>query len=141
MKTLYVTDLDGTLLTSEEIVSAYTAETINRLVADGMLFSYATGRPYITASQLTSRLITDFPVVLYNGAFIAENKTGKIIKSNFIQDTRAHNVIDIITSAGVYPLVYHYNSGNENISWVEKEANEEMKENLHLCFQIEKLVL
>ena len=43
-KTLYVSDLDGTLLRRDQTVSPFTAETINTLTARGMLFSYATAR-------------------------------------------------------------------------------------------------
>ena len=44
MKTLYVSDLDGTLLRSDQRTSEYTNRTVNALVADGMCFSYATAR-------------------------------------------------------------------------------------------------
>ena len=37
-KTLYVSDLDGTLLRHDQTVSPFTAETINTLTARGMLF-------------------------------------------------------------------------------------------------------
>ena len=49
MKTLYVSDLDGTLLRSDETLSTYTCDVINELVEKGMLFSYATARSYHTA--------------------------------------------------------------------------------------------
>ena len=39
MKTLYVTDLDGTLLTKEERISEYSLEKINALVDRGLLFT------------------------------------------------------------------------------------------------------
>lgn len=38
MKTLYVSDLDGTLLQSDETISEYTNNQINRLTENGMLF-------------------------------------------------------------------------------------------------------
>ena len=46
MKTLYVSDLDGTLLNSQQQTSTYTNQTIEKLVDQGMLFSYATARSY-----------------------------------------------------------------------------------------------
>ena len=46
MTTLYVSDLDGTLLNSNQTLSPFTIQTINQLVSDGMLFSYATARSY-----------------------------------------------------------------------------------------------
>lgn len=42
MKTLYVSDLDGTLLRSDETTSEYTNSVINNLTDRGMILSYAT---------------------------------------------------------------------------------------------------
>ena len=38
MGNLYVSDLDGTLLRSNEVTSEYTNQVINSLVSKGMLF-------------------------------------------------------------------------------------------------------
>ena len=38
MKTLYVSDLDGTLLRSDVKISEYTKQVINEMTAKGMLF-------------------------------------------------------------------------------------------------------
>lgn len=52
MTTLYVSDLDGTLLRSNQKTSAYTNRTINELVEKGMLFSYATARSMWLPNQM-----------------------------------------------------------------------------------------
>ena len=44
MKTLYVSDLDGTLLNRQSRLSAYTVETLNCLIGEGLPFTYATAR-------------------------------------------------------------------------------------------------
>lgn len=73
MRTLYLSDLDGTLLRSDQTISAFTARTINELVKRGMFFSYATARSYITASRVTAGMNAHIPLVLYNGAFILDS--------------------------------------------------------------------
>ncbi len=70
MKTLYVTDLDGTLLRQNDRVSAYSARTINGLTARGMLFTYATARSAVSAARVTEGLSTHIPVIAYNGCMI-----------------------------------------------------------------------
>lgn len=50
MSILYVSDLDGTLLRSNESTSEYTNHVINSFVDKGMIFSYATARFLITTN-------------------------------------------------------------------------------------------
>ena len=74
MRTLYVSDLDGTLLRSDERTSGYTNRTVNRLVGEGMLFSYATARSFQTARKVTAGLEAEIPLIVYNGAAVADNR-------------------------------------------------------------------
>ena len=76
MKKLYVSDLDGTLLRSNESTSDYTNSVINALVDKGMIFSYATARSLITAKKVTKGIAAKIPLIVYNGAFVIDNITG-----------------------------------------------------------------
>ena len=89
-KTLYVTDLDGTLLNRQDRVSPFSIQTINNLVEKGMLFTYATARSLVSASRVTEGLSTNIPVIAYNGAFIMQPSTGEILSSeSFTEEERA----------------------------------------------------
>lgn len=83
MRTLYVSDLDGTLLQSNERTSDYTNRTINRLVKKGMLFSYATARSYQTSHKVTQGLEAKIPLIVYNGAMIVNNIDGAFLVKIF----------------------------------------------------------
>ena len=100
MKTLYAADLDGTLLRSDETLSAYTCQTINALVDRGMLFSYATARSYITASRATKGLTARIPLIVYNGAFVVDNLTGEILRASRF-DGGIRSLLDDLLSCGV----------------------------------------
>ena len=52
-KTLYVTDLDGTLMRYDKTVSDYTIDTLNSLIDQGMLITYATARSFHSAWEIT----------------------------------------------------------------------------------------
>ena len=78
-KTLYLSDLDGTLLTKNIIVSETTKRIINRLTEDGMLFSYATARSFVSAGKITEGLHINAPFIIYNGSFILDNATQEIV--------------------------------------------------------------
>ena len=69
-RTLYISDLDGTLLNSNSIVTSHSVENINLLLQKGMLFTIATARTPATVVPLLKQLQLDLPVVLMNGAVL-----------------------------------------------------------------------
>lgn len=68
--TLYISDLDGTLLTSKGIISDQAACILNGLTEEGMLFTVATARSASSAVPLLEKLRLRLPVILMNGAVI-----------------------------------------------------------------------
>ena len=119
MGNLYVSDLDGTLLRSDEVTSEYTNQVINSLVGKGMLFSYATARSLITAKKITKGINAKIPLIVYNGAFVFDNVTEKILIANYF-DNSVHSVLDDLFYNGVYPIVYAYINGKEKFSFVRE---------------------
>ena len=56
MKTLYVTDLDGTLLEPDKSIKPENLKLINQLIDEDVNITYATARSLITAKQVISFL-------------------------------------------------------------------------------------
>jgi Cof subfamily protein (haloacid dehalogenase superfamily) len=117
MKTLYVSDLDGTLLRHDETLSRYTVETINALIERGMIFSYATARSLITASKVTAGLSTKIPVIIYNGSFIKESGTGKSLLSNAFSKAQSDEILNYLLQREIFPIVYAMIDGVEKFSY------------------------
>ena len=105
-KTVYISDLDGTLLTSDAEISAKSAEIINRLISKGMLFTVATARSVSSSKRILSCLDLNLPVVLMNGVFIADIKSGRVIESVPIEKNTALKIIEIFKSFNVSPFMY-----------------------------------
>lgn len=126
MKTLYVSDLDGTLLQSNETMSSYTNEIINQFVEQGMLFSYATARSLITAHKVTKNFNAQIPVIVYNGAAIIDNVSNEVILSNFFDDS-INNVLDTLIKNHIYPIVYSYINDIEKFSYIEEKCTDGMR--------------
>ena len=122
MKTLYVTDLDGTLLRSNEQTSEFTNKTINELVEKGMMFSYATARSYVTARKVTKGLDARFPIIVHNGTFILDNATNELLLSNYF-DSSIYSVLEELFEAGIYPIVYAMMDSRENFSFIEEKSS------------------
>jgi Cof subfamily protein (haloacid dehalogenase superfamily) len=116
-KTLYITDLDGTLLRRDETISPYSNGVINSLLAKGMCFSYATARSYITASKVTGSLNGKFPVIVYNGAFILDHETQDVMLSNFFTPDETEEIRAVLTANGINPIVYSFVNGTEKFSY------------------------
>lgn len=115
MKTLYVSDLDGTLLRNNERTSGFTNSVINDLTERGMIFSYATARSLITAKKATKGIVAKIPLIVYNGAFVIDNVTENILIANYF-DTSVYEVLDDLFENKVYPIVYAYIDGKEKFS-------------------------
>lgn len=128
MKTLYVSDLDGTLLRSDATLSAFTAETVNALVERGMLFSYATARSQYTAGAITASLAGKLPVIIYNGTFILENGTRRILLENAFPTEDAALVLQTFAKGGVYPFVYAHIDGTERASYLPDRLSADMQD-------------
>ena len=127
MKTLYVSDLDGTLLRSEIYTSEFTNRTINDLAGKGMLFSYATARSFVTARKVTKGLEALIPLIVYNGAFVVDNVTGEIMIANHF-GSEVSGILDDLIGNGVYPLVYSVIDGAEKFSYVREKCSRAMIE-------------
>lgn len=69
-KTLYVSDMDGTLLLPDRTIGAYTRETVNRLGRKGLLFTVATARSAATVVPMLRGTETGAPLILLNGTVI-----------------------------------------------------------------------
>lgn len=118
-KTLYVSDLDGTLLHPDERISAFSCETINRLAEGGLLFSYATARSFHTSKKCAAGLTAKIPLIVYNGAFILDNATGEILIKNTFTEEEANGIYALLRRYGVYPIVYALIDGKEKFSYDE----------------------
>lgn len=132
MRTLYVTDLDGTLLNTNDTINQYSLEVINSLVEKGMLFTYATARSYVSASVVTKGLSTKIPIIAYNGALILNPHTNEILVSVSFSKLETDKIIEVLKQYGISPLVYSYIDNNEKVSWVTSQENDGIKRYLSL---------
>ena len=127
MKTLYVSDLDGTLLNSQQQTSTYTNQTIEKLVDQGMLFSYATARSYYSAKPATKGLSAKIPLILYNGAFIIDNQSQEILVSNFFLKEEVNDLAHYFNQKDFYPIVYAFINEQEKFSYIpSKSTNQQL---------------
>ena len=121
--TLYLSDLDGTLLRSDQKLSAYTCAVINRLAAAGVHFSYATARSIDTAARVTKGIEVDIPVIVHNGAFIVDSVTRRALYSAKFTPEEERLIWGTFVSHGLYPLSYAVIDGRNRFSYLREKCS------------------
>lgn len=122
--TLYITDLDGTLLRSDTSLSEYSVNTLNSLMERGVMFTYATARSFASASPLVKSLRLSCPAVIFNGVFVIDPKTGKHLIENTYSEECQRMARELFISENIAPLVYSYIDGEEKVSYLENRLDE-----------------
>ena len=132
MRTLYVTDLDGTLLNNEAYLSEYTIIVINELIEKDIYFSYATARSLMSAVSVTKGITVNIPVITKNGIFIENISANEKIYSLKFTDEEKYLLMEILEKHLIYPFVGAFINGVEKKSWVQGKENEVIKSELNL---------
>lgn len=76
MKTLYVSDLDGTLMQPDARISPRAVAMLNEAIASGKLFTVATARTPATVSGILKDIDMRLPAVVMTGAALWDIHTG-----------------------------------------------------------------
>ena len=118
MNTLFVSDLDGTLLTKDERVSDYSREHLNALIARGMQFTYATARSVGSARRALQGLNISLPAVYYNGGLIYDTSSRRTLRYSCFDDALKAYVLSVLKEYGILPFVYSATEQREIVAWL-----------------------
>lgn len=106
MKTLYVSDLDGTLLSSKRQVSDNTVAILNKVMKQGAYFTVATARTPATVVPLLEGVEMELPVIVMNGSFIYDIKEKKYIYTSQVPFESVRSIIEIVEEEQKQIFVY-----------------------------------
>ena len=93
---LFVSDLDGTLLNKDQVISDYSKKELNRLISTGVNFAIATARSPATVSDILDGIDIKTPVVLMNGVIIFDIEKKKYIDVKEIDKESVKEIIKIL---------------------------------------------
>ena len=93
---LFVSDLDGTLLNKDQVISDYSKKELNRLISTGVNFAIATARSPATVSDILDGIDIKTPVVLMNGVVIFDIEKKKYIDVKEIDKESVKEIIKIL---------------------------------------------
>lgn len=128
--TLYLSDLDGTLLNPEKKLSGYTIDTLNALIEKGLPFAYATARSFTSARIVTEGLLLRLPVITYNGAFVVDPSTGQPLVRRMFDRADVAPLLDDIRARRIPALLYAQIDGEERVSYRPADVNRQVREYL-----------
>ncbi len=110
-KTLYVSDMDGTLLNSGSVLSQESIEKLNTLIDNGAAFTVATARTPATVTSLMKDVNANLPFIVMAGCAEWKPKENEYSVVRFIDPTIVKSITDIFCKYGNTPFIYN-KSGN-----------------------------
>ncbi len=105
MKTLYISDLDGTLLNKQALLTDRSASIIGSLIKKGMLFTIATARS-LSSLDIMKKLPLDLPCVQLNGVLLYDFSKGQYTGCTPISPDAARRVMKILRKHDRMSFVY-----------------------------------
>ena len=92
---MIVTDMDGTMLTTDKQISKENLEAITRFRQNGGRFTVATGRSIPSLEHYVPLLHLDMPVILYNGGTIYDFNRREILWHSLLKEKTRDYVRDV----------------------------------------------
>ena len=119
---LFISDLDGTLLLPNGTFPEEFKYRLNKLISNGMRFTIATARNYDSAYPILKGLDIKFPVVLFNGVYLADFHSGEILEhTQFIEKTVIDSMLNLAKINKIEPFIYTF--GNQHQVYYRKATN------------------
>jgi Cof subfamily protein (haloacid dehalogenase superfamily) len=114
-KSLFVSDLDGTLLNSNGKLSDFSRDNLKRLLEAGLNFTVASARAINEIKPVLGDIPIKLPVIAINGAYLSDYSTGRHLIINSLEKSIAEAIFDIIRKANLWPFVCTFNGTDDRL--------------------------
>lgn len=109
--TLYLSDLDGTLLDENAQVTPETANCLNRAIAAGAGFSIATARTPASVVEILKEVDCRLPIIVMNGAGLYDLASGCYRQLIQMPETNVKELLHLLRQEQMTGFCYTENSG------------------------------
>ena len=106
---LVLSDVDGTLVTEQKVLTSRAQKAVRALQEAGIRFAITSGRPPLGMAMLFEELALDTPIAGFNGGLFVQPDL-KIIAEKTVPADVAREAVDLIRDHGLDAWVY---SGND----------------------------
>lgn len=130
MSTLYVTDLDGTLLNNGSFVSARSAEILAEVVQVGALVTAATARTPATVVPLLEQCALRLPYIVMTGAAEFDPVSMTYGERHIMTGATAAMARTVLEGEGIKPFIYRFDAADMGklIVWHDREMTDEERD-------------
>ena len=120
-QTLYISDLDGTMLAPDGHLSARTVKMLNTLIEKkGVLVSVATARSLMGAFLTGIEQVKwPVPLVLMNGVLLYDIGAHRILQHCAMPAQTVDSVLDICRKAGKFPFLYRVEGDRVKVTYTQ----------------------
>ena len=129
--TLYISDLDGTLLTPDAELDPEDALRLNQLIDRGLCLSVATARTYATVDHILKDLHLNYPIILMNGVMLYDPVARSCIHAEIINRPAYRYIMKGIrhfhVTGFVYTLTPDRGEGRKMMTYYEDLATDQMR--------------
>jgi Cof subfamily protein (haloacid dehalogenase superfamily) len=128
--TLYVSDLDGTLLNPNAELSAPTREGLVRLLDEGLQFTVASARHVSSIRQILAGVPLRLPVISSNGAFLSDAQSGRHELVQAMEPALAQAIFALMQQHGFTPFAQIHGPQGDQLFYerIENEGQREFVE-------------
>lgn len=102
---LLLSDVDGTLVTSDKDLTAQTIAAVHRLHENGVAFAVTSGRPPRGMEMLIEPLALSTPLSAFNGGLVVEPGMG-VLEQRVLPDGVVTPVLELIAGFGLDAWLY-----------------------------------
>jgi Cof subfamily protein (haloacid dehalogenase superfamily) len=114
---LLVSDIDGTLVTSDKTLTDRTVDAVRQLRSAGIQFAMTSSRPPPGLAMYATPLGVTTPLGAYNGGAYCDPKTLQVIDQREIPEAAVAPLVEIIEAKGLQAWVYRGGA------WLVRDAN------------------
>ncbi|MDE5686472.1 MAG: Cof-type HAD-IIB family hydrolase [Paramuribaculum sp.] len=112
---LFISDMDGTLLSTDSRVTPESARLLSELTRRGALITVATARTPATVEPLLKDVATTPPAIVMTGAALWDRRKLRFAEPQLMSDTMSAEVRNLCKREGVNPMVYTIAPDNSRI--------------------------
>lgn len=123
MKTLYISDLDGTLLGADQSLSAESAGILRNVTSSGSFFTFATARTAESALKIMENAGVNVPCILMNGVCIYDMLREKYVLCRYIPQSEAALTAKELDRQDFGGFLYRIDSGKLSCYFTELKNN------------------